>query len=143
MAIYSLAVRTTGASVTTPALEVIGAAAIGYRLLELGMSINAATASVYGYGRPAAIGVTPTTPVAVLAEDGGNTTAGNSTTALAWGTAPTAPTNFLRRVSLPATVGAGIIWTFPRGIVVLKALTSVLWNITANSVADVWVVVDE
>ena len=123
----------------------IAGANLGYRLLELGITINAATASVFGLGRPAAIGITPTSPATVLAEDGGNTATGNTTTALAWGTAPTAPTNFFRRVSLPATIGAGFIWTFPRGIVVLKALTSVLWNPSAgsNSVADVWCVVDE
>ena len=43
------------------------------------------------------------------------------------------------------TIGAGIIWTFPRGVIVLKTLTSVLWNPSggSNSVADVNVVVDE
>lgn len=143
MAIYSLANRTSNVTVSNSTLEIIGAASIGYRLLELGISINAATASVFGFGTPAAIGITPTTPVTVLAEDGGNTTAGNTTTALAWGTGPTSPTNFQRRVSLPATIGAGIIWTFPRGVFALKATTRVLYNITANSVADVWVVVDE
>lgn len=114
-------------------------------MLELSLTISAATASTFGFGRPAAIGITPTSPVTVLAEDGGNTAAGNTTTALAWGTGPTVPANFFRRISLPATIGAGIIWTFPRGIVVLKALTSVLWNPSggSNSAADVNVVVDE
>jgi hypothetical protein len=145
MAIYSVANRTTATATATPCLEAIAGANLGYRMLECGISINAATASVFGFGRPAAIGITPTSPVTVLAEDGGNTAAGNTTTALAWGTAPTAPTNFFRRVSLPATVGAGIIWTFPRGVIVLKANTSVLWNPSggSNSVADVWNVVDE
>lgn len=143
MGIYSLANRTSNVTTATATLELIGGANLGYRLLELGVTINAATASTYGYGTPAAIGVTPTSPVTVLTEDRGSTTTGNSTTALAWGTAPTVPTNFFRRVSLPATVGAGIIWTFPRGITVLKAQTTVLWNLTATSVADVWVVVDE
>jgi len=143
MAIYSIANRTTNVTSAAATLEIIAAAAIGYRLLELGLTLNAATASVFGYGTPAAIGVTPTTPVTVLTEDGGNTSAGNTTTALAWATPPTVPANFLRRISLPATVGAGIIFTFPRGIFKLKATTTVLWNISATSVIDVWVVVDE
>lgn len=111
----------------------------------MGTTINAATASVFGFGRPGATGITPTSPQTVLAEDGGNTAAGNTTTALAWGTAPTVPANFFRRVSLPATIGAGIIWTFPRGINVLKTLSTVLWNPSggSNSVADAWCVVDE
>jgi hypothetical protein len=145
LAIYSVANRTTATATVAAAQETIAGANLGYRMLEFGISINAATASVFAIGRPAAIGITPTTPVTVLAEDGGNTAAGNTTTALAWGTGPTAPANLLRRVSLPATIGAGIIWTFPRGIIVLKALTSILWNPSAgsNSVADTWVVVDE
>jgi hypothetical protein len=143
MAIYSLANRTSNTTTANATLEIIGAAALGYRLLELGLTINAATASAFGYGTPAAIGITPTTPVTVLAEDAGNTAVGNTTTALAWGTGPTVPANFYRRVSLPATIGAGIIWTFPRGISVLKAKTTILWNLSTTSAADVWVVVDE
>lgn len=143
MAIYSLANRTTNTTTGNDCLEIIASASLGYRLLELGITINAATASAYGFGRPAAIGVTPTTPVTVLAEDGGNTSAGNTTTALAWGTQPTIPANFMRRVSLPATVGAGIIWTFPRGVFVLKALSTTVWNLSTVSAADIWIVVDE
>jgi hypothetical protein len=143
MAIASLANRTSGNSSATPTQEIIAGANNAYRLLELGFTINAATASVFGFGTPAAIGVTPTTPVTILAEDGGNTSTFNTQTALAWGTPPTAPANFFRRVSLPATIGAGMVWTFPRGIIVLKAKTTVLWNVTATSVADTWVVVDE
>ena len=145
MSIYSVANRTTATATGTAALELIAGSNLGYRMLECGITINAATASVFGLGRPAATGITPTSPVTVVAEDGGNTATGNSTTALAWGTGPTAPTTYMRRVSLPATIGAGIIWTFPRGVIVLKTLSTVLFNPSAgsNSVADVWDVVDE
>jgi hypothetical protein len=145
LAIYSLGNRTTATGTATPAQEIIAGSNLGYRLLELGITINAATASVFGFGRPAATGVTPTSPQTVLAEDGGNTATGNTTTALAWGTAPTVPANFFRRCSLAAAIGAGIIWTFPRGIITLKTLSTVIWNPQAgsNSVADTWVVVDE
>lgn len=145
MAIYSIANRTSATATAAAALEVIGGSNLGYRMLEFGITINAATASVFGFGRPAATGATPTSPQTVIAEDGGNTAAGNTTTALAWGTGPTVPVNFFRRMSLPATVGAGIVWTFPRGVQVLKTLSSVLWNPSAgsNSVADVWNVVGE
>jgi hypothetical protein len=145
MAIYSIANRTSATANAAAAQETIAGSNLGYRLLEFGLSINAASASVFGIGRPAATGITPTSPQTVLAEDGGNTAAGNTTTALAWGTGPTVPANFFRRVSLPATIGAGIIWTFPRGIIVLKTLSTVLWNPGggSNSVADSWVVLDE
>lgn len=143
MAIYSIANRTTSGTSATAALEIIAAAGAGFRLMEIGITIGAATASAFGIGPPGVKGVTPTSPVTVLAEDAGNTTAGNTTTALAWGIGPTVPANFYRRVSLPATIGSGIIWTFPRGLVVLKNTAIVLWNLTTNSVADVWCVVDE
>lgn len=143
MSIYSLANRTSNVTTAAAAQENIASTAVAYRLLEFGITINAATATVFGFGRPAATGITPTSPQTVLAEDGGNTSAGNTTTALAWGTAPTVPPNLFRRVSLPATIGAGIIWTFPRGIVVLKTVSTVLWNVLGGSVADTWLVVDE
>lgn len=142
MAIFSLAQRTTNAAATSDCLEIIAGANNAYRLLELGFTLNAATATTLGYGTPAAIGVTPV-GVTALAEDSGNTTAGNTQGSLSWGTQPTIPANFFRRVSLPATIGAGIIWTFPRGISVLKAKSTTVWNFVAGSVMDVWFVVDE
>lgn len=143
MALFSIALRTSGATSNSAAAEIIAGANNAYRVLELGITINAATASVFGYGSPAAAGVTPATSSTVQAEDSGNTTAGNTKVALTWATSPTNPTNFLRRVSLPATIGAGIVWTFPRGRTVLKTVTDVLQNIATGSVADIWVVVDE
>lgn len=145
MSIYSVANRTSATANAAAAQENIASTNVAYRLLELGLTLVAATSSVYGLGRPAVTGITPTSPVTVLAEDGGNTSAGNTTTALAWGTGPTVPANFFRRVSLPATAGAGMIWTFPRGIVCLKTLSTVLWNPSggSNSVIDSWIVVDE
>jgi hypothetical protein len=143
MAIFSVANRTSVATTTTAALEIIAGANNAYSLKEFGITQNAATASVFGFAPPAAKGVTPANGSTVQAEDQGNTTSGNTTTGTTWATGPTAPTNFWRRVSTPATIGAGIIWTFPRGINVLKTITTILWNVTANSVVDVWIVVDE
>jgi len=99
-------------------------------------------ASVVGIGRPQAIGVTPTSPVTVVAEDPGDP-AGTVTTALAWGTPPTVPLFFLRRLNLPATIGAGVILTFPRGLAIAVSNSIVHWNITATGVMDVHHVIDE
>lgn len=142
MAIYSIARRTTATTAAAPALEIRTTSTDRPRLLELGISQVNATASVFGLGRPQAIGVTPTSPVTVLAEDTGDP-AGTVTTALAWGTDPTVPVDFFRRVAFPATVGAGVIWTFPRGLVIPVSSGFVLWIIATASVADVWIVVDE
>lgn len=143
MALASAAVRTTNVTVSTSTLEIFTSASGGYRLLELGITINAATATVFGFGKPAAIGVTPAGGGGMLFEDQGNSSSPTSNTALSWATAPTSPSPFQRRVSLPATIGAGIIWTFPRGYNCLKSNSLTVFNITASSAADIWVVIDE
>ena len=143
MAIYSIAQRTASGTIATAAWEIRSTSTNKPKIMEIGISQNAATAGVYGLGRPAAIGVTPTTPLTALDEGDGNGPAGLTTCAVAWGTGPTVPTNFLRRLSTPATIGAGIIWTFPRGLSLPVSGSIVIWNITATAVADVWCVVDE
>lgn len=148
MSIYSIANRTTSGTINAAGQEIISGANNGYRILEFGVSIGAATASVFALGRPSTASVTPTSPVTVLTEDAGNSAAGVTTTALAWGTPPGAPAGFNRRVSLPGTIGAGILFTFPRGFICLKGGSGVngstlLWNLAANAVSDTWVVVDE
>lgn len=143
MGIFAISVRTTASLSTSAAIEIIAGTNTAYRVLELGFTIPAATAAVFGYGKPAAAGVTPATESTVQGEDSGNTTVGNTVVALSWGTSPTAPANYLRRVSLTASIGAGTILTFPRGRTVLKTVTDVLFNIVTGPFADVWVVVDE
>jgi len=142
MAIFSLANRTSAAGSTVASLEVRAAAANRPRLLEMGIWLNAATQSPIGLGRPQAIGITPTSPVTVLAEDPAEST-GLTQTALAWGTGPTVPLNFFRRLNIAAAIGAGVLLTFPRGIVIPAAGSLVNWNIAAVSVYDCHIVVDE
>lgn len=142
MAIYSLATNTTVTTITAACFDVKAAATNRPAIMELSVNLGAATASVYGFGRA---GNTPTqtSPVLVQAEDPGDP-AGVTGCAVAWSVAPTVPTQFARRVSLPATIGAGIIWTFPRGFVLAVGTSAVLWNITANSAStNIHVVVDE
>lgn len=143
MAIASAAVRTSNGTTNNANTEIIGSANQAFKAMEVGLSMNVGTASVYGMGVPAAIGNTPTTPAAFTFEDGGNTSTPATTSALAWGTSPTNPTVYSRRVSLPATIGAGIVWTFPRGFAVLKAKTLTTSNIGTTQVCDVWWVIDE
>jgi hypothetical protein len=142
MAIYSLANRTSNVTTTQASFELRGPASARVRLMEIGIWLNAATQSPLGLGRPQAIGVTPTSPISVLAEDPNDAT-GASQTALAWGTPPTVPLNFFRRFNIAAAIGAGVIATFPRGLVIPGAGSVVLWNIAAVSLYDVHIVVDE
>lgn len=144
MAIYSQAVNTTITTITAPAFDLKASAANSPKVMEFGINLGAATASRYGFGRPGNDGsVAQTAGLAVLAENPADPT-GQTTTAVAWTTAPTVPTTFLRWVWLPATIGAGIIWTFPRGLTCPVSKGLVMWNTTANSAnTTVWVVVDE
>lgn len=142
MAIYSLANRTTNVTTGNPSFELRAPASARNRLMEIGIWVNAATQSPLGLGRPQAIGGTPTTPINVQAEDP-NDAAGNSQTALAWGTPPTIPLQFFRRFNIANLIGAGVIATFPRGLVTAGGASLILWNLAAVSVYDVHVVVDE
>jgi hypothetical protein len=141
MAIYSLAQRTTNFTIAQACWELRTTSTDRVAVLEIGFITNTATAQTIGLGRPAAQGVTPVN-VTFLAEDSASPAA-TTVASLSWGTSPTVPANFFRRVSLPATAGAGIIWTFPRGLIVPVSASLVLWNITASVAADVWCVVDE
>ncbi len=141
--IVSLAKQGVGTT-TIPAITILTGANQGrVKLLEVGIFITAATGSDFGLGRPAAVGITPTTPVDFLPEDPNDVMpTGTVQTATAWGTGPTVPANFLRRVQLPAQVGAGVIWTFPKGIVIPASGNLVLWNTGATAIANIYFVCD-
>ena len=141
---YSLGVRTVDGSNTAAAWELRTGATPGrVRVVELGFFLAAATATTIGLGRPAAIGVTPTAPVDFLPEDPSDVLAtGVVQSSLAWGTGPTVPTAFLRRIALPATIGTGVIWTFPEGLIIPVSSSLVLWNLAANSLLDAYAVIE-
>lgn len=142
MAIYSIGRLTTNTTSGAAAHTLITTSTDRARILECGLFLNAATASTYSIGRPAANGVTPTSPVTVVAEDSGDP-AGTVTSALAWGTSPTSPTVDMRRIALPATVATGVIWTFPRGIAVAVSSNFVLQNLATNGAVQSYWVLDE
>jgi hypothetical protein len=138
---FSLGVRTSNVTDANANLEVIAGSAHGYKLVSLEIFLAAATASMFGLGRPAAVGITPTTPVTVLDDDGVKT--GTVTVALAWGTGPTIPAAFIRRMSKPATAGSTVLWTFEKGLWVPIGKSVILWNLGATSAVDVNIVVEE
>lgn len=143
MAIYSLSQRTTVTTIAAASWAALSPASNEAAVMELGYFNGAATACVVGLGRSAN---TPTLTggVAFLAEDEGRP-AGVTQSAVAFGTAPTVPTQFFRRFSLAALIGAAVVYTFPRGILLPAAGQAlVAWNITANSaVVDIHCVADE
>lgn len=143
MAIYSLSLASTVTTSGAASWDVKAAATNEPAVMEVGVINGAATACTYGYGRS---GNTPTqtSPVLVQAEDEGRP-AGLTGCAVAWSVAPTVPTQHFRRAFLPATIGAGIIFTFPRGLVLASSSASLVqWNLAASSASvAVHTVVDE
>jgi hypothetical protein len=117
MARYSYAWTTTGVSASALAW-LRSTTAKDMRVWEIAVyqESGTATATSVGLGRPAAISLTPTT-VVPQAEDT-SASAATCTGQVAASTKPTAPTLFLRRFGIPATLGAGIVWTFPQGLVI-------------------------
>ena len=144
MAIYSIADVATPASSGSPLWEIRTASTDAALVLEAGISNGAditPSAELFGFGVPAARGITPTSPKTALTEQLGPT--GTVTTATAWGTAPTAPTNFLRRQRHFHFMSTQ--WTFPRGFLMAISTSLVFWTVTVGTATaqQVYVVVDE
>ena len=143
MALTSMGVLTTGTASGAAAWEIRAGSAARIRVMEFGFFLAAATASQFGIGTPQAIGITPTSPVDFPMEDPADiAVSGECQSALAWGTGPTVPLKYFRRIGLPATVGVGVIWTWPKGLVIAASSSLVLWNLALNSVVNAYAVCD-
>lgn len=142
MSIYSLSLNTTVTTTGAAAMDLKSGASLVPSIMEVGINLLTATASTYGLGRSGNV-PTQTTPTLLQAEDP-TAAACASGCAVAWSVAPTVPAAQFRRVSLPATAGAGVIWTFPRGLKLAVSTSMLLWNLATNSAStNVWWVVDE
>lgn len=142
MSLASLALRTSNLTITAASAELRTTAGVKCRVLELSLIQVTGTAQSLGLGRPAAQGVTPGTTSTFQRDDSADP-ACVTTISLTFGTSPTAPTNYHRRWNSAGTVGVGIVWTFPRGIIVPVSASLVVFNITAALACDLNVAVDE
>jgi hypothetical protein len=142
--LYTHAARTSNVTSGEATWELRSGTNSRLYIRELGIFMGAATASTFGLGRPAAIGVTPTSPVLGQSNDPADVVAVGAT-AVAWGTKPTTPTSsiYLRRVGLPAAIGAGVIWTFNEPLIVAISSSIVVYNLATNGVADIYVIWEE
>lgn len=142
MSIGSIGVRTSNLTITQASLEMRTTAAVKARLLELSMIQVTGTAQSLGLGRPQALGVTPGTTSTFQRDDSGDPVC-VTTTALTWGTSPTVPLVFHRRWNSAATIGVGVVWTFPRGLAIPVSSSLVVWNITTALACDINAAIDE
>lgn len=142
MSIASLALRTSNTTINNANWELRTTAGVVARVLELGIIQVTGTASSFGIGRPNAQGVTPGT-TSTFQRDNSGDPACVTTLSLTWGTSPTAPSYYHRRWNSAATIGVGIIFTFPRGLIVPVSLSLVVFNITLSVALDVNCAIDE
>lgn len=98
------------------------------RVWEIWVTAETAVAGVVGLVRSSNAGTTPGVDQVAVAEDWSNTRTVASHIYTTYATEPTQAAVYLRRASLAAQVGAGIVWTFPEGIVVPSAADSATAN---------------
>jgi|SRR5579872_3934210 len=138
---YSLGIQSVAAASGAAFFTMHTGANIRARIQEIGLFVNAATASSVGLIRPSNSPVA-TTSVLGLAEDPADP-ASTLNLDTAWSTAPTIGTSFLRRITIPATIGNGVIWSWPPGQELVIPVSSflVFWNFgaLAGSVLNAYV----
>jgi hypothetical protein len=145
-ATYTCAVRTPAAAAGATYCDLRTTSTDRARIREIGVSSSAATLSSLGLIRSATIGTTSTTTIGQAQEPG--EAAGTVLIGTAWSSAPTISTNvYLRRFAIPATAGAGVIWTWPYDapLVVPVSASILLWNFgaAAGAACDVYWVWEE
>jgi hypothetical protein len=146
MAKYQVSVTTPAAAASAAFATIRAGASSRVRLLELGVFTNAATATSVALTRATNTFVPTTSIIGQPYDTGDPTSIANVDTA--WSTAPTVTiANSLRRIALPATIGAGVIWTFDPMFAVGPAGVGglVLWNFGsgAGSALNVYAVWEE
>ncbi len=145
MARYEVAVRTPAALTVAPFATLHTVATDRAMIREIGIFSSTATAASVGLIRASNTPVATTSALGQAADPGNP--AGTVDLDTAWSTAPTVGTIFLRRISLPANTGAGVIWTWQPGADLVLAISSwlVFWNFggATGPALDVYVAWDE
>jgi len=151
MSMYSWAYRTTVVAAGSAFVEINTPSTLGIKIFEIGITNVTGNAGVVGLARPLAAAITQSTVTSPIAEQDTGLPTAKTTMCTAWGTAPTTPAAtavFYRRACFIAQIGAGIVWTFPRGLYVPPSATGTnalcLHSIAATTgFLDVWIVLDE
>lgn len=137
MPIYRLAQTSTSTTSGNAAADVATPTNLGVqpRLMEYGLFLGAATASSFSLRRTTALG-TRTTPTALIPEDPNDpalTGISLVDQAVAFSAEPTEAAAKLASIALPATIGVGVIWTFPRGIRIANQLSLAIIHDATNA----------
>lgn len=142
MSLASQAVRSSNVTINQAQWQLRAAASAKCRILEISYVGATATAASVGWGRPQALAITPGTSSLFVRDDSADPACVTNID-LTYGTSPTIPAIFHRRWNGAATVGVGIVLTFPRGVVIPVSGAFVAFNITAGVAADHNIAIDE
>lgn len=136
MALYRQARSSTTTTSGNAAADVAATSTgVRPRLMEWHLFLGAATASTFSLRRTSALG-TRTSPVVLVPEDPGDpalTGITNVDMAVAFSAEPTEVTDRLALIALPATIGTGVIWTFPRGLAIAIQLSICIIHDATNA----------
>lgn len=127
--LYSAGFASVAAATGAPYATFHTGANIRARIREIGVFVNAATASSVQLIRPANTPVATTSVLGQAEDPADPTSTVNIDTA--WSTVPTISTNVpLRKITIPATIGNGVIWSWNPGEELLIPVSSwlVFWN---------------
>ena len=142
MTTSSLGLRTTNLTINQACIEWRTPATNRAKVWEISVVQATATAQSLGLGRPAALGVTPVN-VLFQSHDPAEQPVSLMNGSLSWGTSPTVPAVFMARWNSAATIGVGVVWSFPSGLSIPVSSSLVVWNITASVANDITCVLDE
>lgn len=138
MAIYSGAQTSAVATAANGAGDVACNTGARPKVMEYGYFLGAATASVVSLRRSSALG-TRTSPLVLNPEEPAEPALVGINLvdqAVAFSVQPTLVTPKLRYLAIGGAIGAGMIWTFPRGLVIANSLSIVLQNEATNAASS-------
>lgn len=146
MALYTIGASKAAPTTGTAIAMIRPASTDDVAVREIGVFNSTAVASSVGLVRNATTG-TPNASALFQAQDPGRP-AGLTNLDTGWSAAATIAAVYLRKIVLPASIGAGIIWTFgPNELFAKNGATTqlLLWNFGAGTAAalEVYVVVEE
>jgi hypothetical protein len=134
------------AAAATPIVAIRCPATERMAIREIGVTLQAATLTRLGLVRATVVSVTPTGNFAGQNKNPGSPASG-STLVTGWTTIPTAAGVPFRRITIPAAIGAGYVWTWPADDPLYVGLGSAIAEICINnlvavapSLFDFWVV---
>lgn len=133
MARYEIGVSKTTGAAAGLLCQIRTGSGRDIRIFELGVFASTAVSGEVALVRPTAVGATFTSS-AVGAPLDSASSVGAAVIDTVAGTAPTIGTNYMRRIVLPGSIGAGVIWTFPTGINVPVSSAMAIWQLSALAV---------